>query len=450
MTDSSVLLPNVQSLPNDCLFNLKPSSMRARQIRVSVPPINKSTFSPQDTMIFTISGGRRNTYLDPASSYIRYTVQNNDATAGNFIFFDATGASVINRLDVFHGSNLLDSIQSYNQLYSYLLDVQCNSATAQGLSSCYGTSSGITTQRAGATIAIGGRSTVCMPLLGCIGAGSDKFIPVGAMSDDLRIEVSLEANLVGMVWTATTTTVPWTIINAELELCYIEVSDEAENYIRSITPYDRPLYLHSNTWRHYTSTIPANQTGSYSTLVPMRFASAKSVVLCPRRTTEISNALAYSLSSRANPQISSYFWRVGSSIIPNKPVNLDNANTTGNYSEAFAELLRAWHSLNNLYISTQLNQPYYNVGDIALTNTNVVAINTGANSYKNGFVIAQELESFSNKTDVLLSGMNTLSSNVFFEANLATTAPATAYTLDFFTNFDQILVLENGLFTARF
>jgi hypothetical protein len=303
--------------------------MRARQIRVSVPTSNKSSFSPQDTAIFYIPA-RRNCYLDPTQTYIRYTVQNNDATAGNTIYFDNNGASVINRLDTFSGSSLIDSVQSYNQLFSYILDVQCNPASACGLSSMFGTAPALADFRKGAGIAISGRATVCMPLLGSFGLGSDKLVPLSFLSDDIRLEVSLESNLLGMVWTSTTTTVPWTIINMQLELCIVEVSDEAESYIRSVTPPEKPIYLHSNSWRHYTSTLPASLTGNYSTLVPFRFASTKSVVVCPRRSTEISSATSYSLSSRVNPNISSYFYRIGASLIPSRPVDLDNVNMTGN------------------------------------------------------------------------------------------------------------------------
>lgn len=448
MTDSSILLPNTQSLPSDCLFNLKPSSMRARQLRCSVPSSNKSSFNAGDSCVFYIPS-RRNCYLDCSNSYLRYTVANNDT--GATCTFDNNGACVINRLDAFSGSNLIDSIISYNQLYTYILDVQTNAASSAGLSSMWGTAPVITDQRKGAVIAASGRATICMPLLGVLGIGSDKFLPLSALSDDIRIELTLESNLIGMVWSAApaSATPYWSIINMQLELTIVEVSDEAESYIRSVTPFDKPIYLHSNSWRHYASTLPSI-TGNYSTLVPIRFASTKSIVLCPRRSVEISSATSYSLSSRANPQISSYFFRIGSSLIPNRAVDLDNVNTTGNYSEAFSELIRSWHSLSNTYISTVLNRDYYNVGDIALANTNITAINTVGNSYKNGFVIACEMESYSNKNDVLLSGYNTLGSQTFFECNLNATGPANSYTLDFFANFDVILVLENGLLSARY
>ena len=108
-TDTSQLLPNSVAVSSDCLYNLKPSSVRARAYRASIPTSNKSVFTPGDLAIFYIPGGRRNTYLDPTQTYIRYTVRNNDTTvsANNFIEFDGSGASVINRIDIYHGSNLL-------------------------------------------------------------------------------------------------------------------------------------------------------------------------------------------------------------------------------------------------------------------------------------------------------------------------------------------------------
>ena len=86
-TDTSQLLPNSVAVSSDCLFNLKPSSVRARTMRCSIPSSNRSVFSPGDLAIFYIPGGRRNTYLDPTQTYIRYTVRNNDTTvwANNFI-----------------------------------------------------------------------------------------------------------------------------------------------------------------------------------------------------------------------------------------------------------------------------------------------------------------------------------------------------------------------------
>ena len=125
MTDTSSFLPNSIGISSDCLYNLKPSAVASRQYRCSVPTSNKSNFNPGDVAIAYIPA-RRNCVLDCANSYIRYTVKNLDPS--NKIIFDNNGASVLNRLDVFHGSNLLETVQQYNVLYSYLVDFQLDTA----------------------------------------------------------------------------------------------------------------------------------------------------------------------------------------------------------------------------------------------------------------------------------------------------------------------------------
>ena len=76
---------------------------------------------------------------------------------------------------------------------------------------------------------------------------------------------------------------------------------------------------------------------------------------------------AYSLSSRINPGIQNYFFRVGSYLLPNKSVTLKNTSTTYGYAEAFAELQRSFHSLNHAEYSGQIDFTLYNVADTADT-----------------------------------------------------------------------------------
>ena len=51
----------------------------------------------------------------------------------------------------------------------------------------------------------------------------------------------------------------------------------------------------------------------------------------------------------------------------------------------------------------------------------------------------------------MLSGMNTLSQQVFFECNIANMGAA-SYTLDFYANYDHILVLDpqTGLLSVKY
>ena len=105
-------------------------------------------------------------------------------------------------------------------------------------------------------------------------------------------------------------------------------------------------------------------------------------------------------------------------ILPQKYVQLQNSSTTGGYAEAFSEIQKSLHALSTSFYAGSLGAICYNVADAADTSigdggtvSGVVAINAGANSYKNGWAIAQELESFAQRNDTILSGMNTLGLN---------------------------------------
>ena len=443
MTDTTNFVQNSQAITSDLNFQLKPSGVRSRSYRASILPTNKSSFGPTETCIIYIPGGRRNTYLDCNQSYMRMTIKNTDAT--NAFKLDNNAASVINRIDVFHGGNLLETIQSYNQLAIYILDMQASLSQRIGLSNIFGFDPA--GDRAGASFAVNAKNTFCLPIFsGVCGVLCDKMLPLGLLSDDIRLEITFETSALAVC--AAAGTPAYSILDFQLELTIVELSDEGENMVRSNYSYpETPLYLHGSSWRHYTSTLPATSSGGFSTLVPARFASLKQIALCPRRNTEINNALGYGLGSRVNPNFSYYWFRIGSSIIPSKAVTLEGTNT-GGYGEAYAELLKAWHDLHTTSNSTALGTEYQ-VGEATIATCPQVAVQTDANSYKNGFVIAQELESFAQRTDVLLSGMNTLSSQIFFETNITTAIGAASYNLDFFAWYDHILVLDRGILSVK-
>jgi hypothetical protein len=283
---------------------------------------------------------------------------------------------------------------------------------------------------------------------------AEKYLPLHGLADDIRIEISFESNDLAVCYNSAYAA-GWKIINLELQATIVELQQDGMAMINSVTPFDQPIYLHASTYRHFVSTLHAS-AGQQTFLVPARFVSLKSLWVLPRRNTEVSSITSYSLSSRVNPNIATYWWRIGSLLVPQKPVTLINANTTGGYAEGYAETMRAMHSLNNSSYGSSLGIVQYQIADAADTsvgdagtNSGVQACLTAANSYKNAFIIAQELETFCQRGDVLLSGMNTLGSQVFFECNI-NTAPGGLYTLNFFAYADVIYVLENGLLSARF
>ena len=194
MTDTTNFLPNQIGITSDVLFNLKNSAVPCRSYRCSIPTNNSQTFAPSSTAIFSIPA-RRNCFLDCQGTYLRTTIKNNDGTTA--INLDSNGACVINSLNIYSGSNLLESVQQYNVLYSYLMDFQMDIANRLGASSALGCSGVLSTSagaiRQGQAIAVNKSLTTCMPVLsGVIGTLGEKMLPLN-IADDLRVEIQLEA-----------------------------------------------------------------------------------------------------------------------------------------------------------------------------------------------------------------------------------------------------------------
>lgn len=448
MTDNSILIGSQQSLPKDLLYTLKPSSVRCRSYRCSVAPSNKSTFSPSDNAIFDIPC-RRNTFLDTQSTYMRITVKNLDATALNIISMDSSVYGLINRFDCFHGSNLLETIQDLNVLHAYLTDVHLNTAQRAGLEAAWGCQS----NRKGVSIAGGGtvQTTFCVPILsGVVGAMNSKMLPL-SLADSIRLEFTLADATQSVA--ATTNNVPlWSIVSWELCLNILELSDEGMLLVQSVTPFDKPIFMAGSSFRHYSSNITTSTTGSqHSILIPARFASLNSLIVLPRRTADVADYQAYSTSSRVNPNISQYYFRCGSLNVPQKPVTLYNSTNTGGFAEAYQQLLNTWSNTSDIELCTSITKTQYNVAPAQVAAYGINAASADAASSDNAFAISQEFESISNRSDVMLTGTNTLNQQTFLELQTWADTAANAFVLDIYAHYAHILVLdEYGLLQIRF
>lgn len=455
-TDSSQLIENNVAITDSLLYTVKPSSVRARQYKASVPASNGVTFTPQQTSIFYVPA-RTQCFLAGDESAIRFTIKNVNAT--NLTpRTDGYGSSVIARIDCYHGSNLLESISQANVLYSLMFDAVLDPAQRVGLSALYGSSSDITTPRLGAvltsTSTVAAQLTVTIPLISAIcGMGLDKYLPLG-VADDYRIEVTWADEASGLVQSAASGdtfqsgfSTAWVIQSPELLLNIIELDAQGMALVNSVAPQSGETILHGNSWRAYNSSMPSASGGSYSTLVPARFASLNSILLAPRLSATTIARNGNSISSRINPNISSYFFRFGGAQVPQRPVVLINTSTTGGYSEALFEFIKCFHTINTPMASSVLRADYYNVAKTA--NARNGPVSAGDATATSAFCIGQEFQTFSGKNDVLLSGANSLSSNIFFECEVSGDGND-AMTLNFFANYDLLLVITDGIMSARF
>lgn len=494
-TDNSTFFPNRKALSQEFSYTPKPSSVNGRSFRVSVPSANATSFVGGQTIVFNIPCGRRNCVLDPTSSYIRYTIKMSSTTTaqqtasafqtsivgltptqtlGTGAFCDHNAYSVFNTTTLYSGSNMIEYINGCNVLYSHILDTNFSYGNALSNSLNYGmyvpdispleirkgnvfltsptttnTATATSTVTATASTSISEQNTFCLPLLsGLLGIGSSgKMVPIYAINDVLRLEILLENQTQAFVQIGNGTAT-YTIINAELELQYIELSEEGMSLVNSSTPAGSPLFIVGNSFRHYVQTIKSGTTGIYSCLVPSKLASLKSLHILPRRNTEINSATSYSLSSRINPYFDYIVLKVSGTQVPQKPILLQGASTTGGFGEGLIELQKCFGSLTSTDKAGLLNATNYNVAVAATASTGVNALSSGLDSYKNAFALAVDLELFGSK-DTIINGLNCLAESLYFEANISTD-PSADFTLDFFASFDNLFIVDQtGYVSSR-
>jgi hypothetical protein len=163
---------------------------------------------------------------------------------------------------------------------------------------------------------------------------------------------------------------------------------------------------------------------------------------------------AYRRSSSVNA-FSQISFRIGSSIYPNKPIVLINS-ITGTGAEAYAEMMKANHALSSTVGNSSITYQQYNVCTTAkggwfepfLPGSKA---NGTRDTHNNAFIIMLETQSFSNRNDTILSGISTLNSQIF--ANLTTISGATVgadLVADFYACMDMILVIQDGIMSAKF
>lgn len=299
--------------------------------------------------------------------------------------------------------------------------------------------------------------TFCIPLMsGLLGPQMGKYIPVGALAADLRMELGLAAfeqafvSLGGLVRAADDAdcdsyfvdgirarqamdTVPITrnqsfqMKNVELMLEYIEVASDVQTSIEAATGGQYVMSFES--FSNFQNSIAANQ-GSFAQLIGAKFSSVKTVLSMFRDSAHVNRAIRHGITSRADPfntrpnrpEMSEhgqaavqsrpymsgggFYYAIGATHYPPKPIQSDQ--------EAYYEALKSQHMVTGTP-----------VGSIDFNNWTISARADVANESDKGssfwnaaleggtFFAAQNFESQSHKSALAESGVNTLSQNMY-------------------------------------
>jgi len=417
------------SLSDSLVYQAKSSAVSGTKHRQNLPTYNKAIFNPGDVMMINIPCGRRGQYLNQRMSYLKFRLENTSTLAGGettqtaTISPDYSASSLFARLELYHGSNLLEQIHEYGLLHTLWMDMTGGSDSQMSTGTVL---EGIheSTQRTGASIDRTASRIFCIPLLsGIIGAMQNKYLPTGDMSGgDLRLEITLANMADGVITGGTSTGVRrWEVKDVELMLEYVELNSEAA---RMISQQNAAGYVIGfDSFANYANTVESGATNA-NILIPARYSSLKTLFTIFRTGTNIGASTAATISQRVNPigDTGQWYYSVGGKNIPSTPVK-------GN-AEAFAELSKSLHTFGSVDHTAMI------------TRTNRI----GANGT---YIIATDLETLAHKSKLTESGINTMSANTHLITQFAT-GLAAGDRVDTFAHYDAVLMIQNGICSVQF
>ena len=383
---------------------------------------------------FDIPVGRHNTFIDTSETYFLFQLKNG-AQAMNL---DGSAYCLINRLDVLSQGQVLESIQNYNVLCNSLLDLQADGVVSSSSMSVhagtgYDTVNSQNICKFGQAIAGNASQDFALPLAlsGVLGPGLNKYLPVSKITD-LRLELTMEAVTQAVVATAAAS---YTIANPQLVITYVELDPAMAQQIDSATGGN--YILSSESWRNYTTILAANRS-SDSILIPARYSSVRTMLHTWRDNANATDGTKYWLSARSNPfysstgVLSSIQYAMGPVLVPQSPIRLGVAET-------WMQAQQAFHQLGTVSNGSRCN--YVNWCQSAYFDSTTYNMGT--------FAVAQNFDSFLNKSDSLTVGMNTIAVPTFLNVTYPAQVTA-AQRLDSFVHFDMVLQISDAGIVARY
>jgi len=465
------------ALPSNLNYGNKPETASARSYTSMIQPEGATSgYTPNSTIKFNIPC-QANTVLVGSETYLKLTLSNilNGAALNNYIRLDGAGIQgIFQRIRVQHGSTEINDIDNYgNFAKSMMAAQQPSDAFSSKQNVMSGTFGGYNSSANGQAFCplvgeklhplgvenYSGAIAIGVPPWSVGGVGSvpprdyatslicyvgtlsgDKYIPCYEMtSSPLRLELQLVNSLYKFLTSNTALVDNFRVDNVELACSFIELSDDViaslrQKQLNSGSPLQYVVPNYSNVSANATifNAVETRVTHQLSA----RYASLKSILCTMRGKPEGGNTF-FPLNS-THFDLRQWRFRIGSQLIPSKQIS--------SLQESYAELMKALGSIADLNHEPSINFRTYATDPIPLACTEP---NSGLNSTtkSNSFIIGLDLETYATADrDRLWAGMNTLTSDVFLNADFGGVLGGADQQVrfDFYSMFDQVLVFENG------
>lgn len=478
-------------LPKNLQYSSKIEGAPSRRFRTNIQPQNGTSYTPGQTVIINIPT-RNNTALIASESVLKFTASYTPSAACTIQNLESCGYhGFINRLRVFHGSNLLQDIQEYNSLAKILMDFQMpNDSVAGRYSAVAGTTTDLVGSFVPAAYAAGDSVSVktvnrgrnftlgtvagstaqqtfscAINLISLVGAlAGGKYLPLWEMTAaPLRVELVLAANVLNVFNFASAgapTNSAYTISNMEFIGEFIELPDSAISAIKAGS--SNPLQMVLPDYRTYTfSQSLGTSATTLSMPIPAKFSSLKNIVISQRNSSNYAGTAGFYPCASYRYGLQSYNFRVGAELLPSSAPTV--------LADIFNEACKCFGSIADIDYQPSVDLESY-APDESLTvlattgafqasyNTAAVPAPVAMTTYNQGvtqnsgsFLVGIDLESYqaADKSSIF-SGMNTNTSDIFFQPTYIAMSAASTVVLTAFANFDTVLICENGVAYTRY
>jgi hypothetical protein len=483
-------------IPKNLKYGSKVESAPARSIRSNIQPQVGTKFSLNELIQINIPT-RQNLVLVPTESYLKFNFRVGSNAEDTVFRWDSCGAhGLIQRIRVYHGSNLLEDIDNYNLLSKMLHDIQIPTDSTYGklallegtrpdmiattptfLAAAVGDGAGVVATLSNRNIRVQSISsgdvlkrtaagvtthliddtqstnveTYCLNLVSLVGSlCSQNYLPLFAMtSAPLRLEIQLVDDLRRAMNCSAAPNAASNALtfldNVEFVAQMIELSDSAMSIISSSLG-GSPLQFVIPSYRNYQYALTTTEGVATQANFPIaaKFSSLKSLFVTHR--DKINTATFFPMSC-VTAGLSDYQFRVGSVPVPAKAVNTR--------AEQFAELLKAIGSLSDISHQPSIELPAFNLG-ISQANTNVTDAIAASGIHSGAFYVGLNLENYeASAKDTIFAGWNSNTDDIYYVANLTVpqaggaAAPVTIR-FDAFALYDAVVVCENQTAYVRF
>ena len=429
------------SFPQEMNYALPSSLPAGKNYEVRVQPLNAQSFVASNVLQLDIPCGRRGSYLDPSTTYIRfkatYTGTGTVSTQSSFLI--GSGYSLFSRQEIYSNNSVtLESINELGVLANTLLQTQLNGADKFGLNSCMGFNTkgawSILGHEINQTASAPGAFVFeyALPLIGILGSGSDKMIPVGNLLG-LRLELTMDSYSNFTVSKSGGAITGCTISEFEFVGNYIELDNGPQSIIEAQNP--QKIYIRSQSYRTSTNTLAGGTSGLNDVLIGTRVSSLKSFFM----TCSPSNALEKKFAS-VNPNLTQGTCLVAGGLqIPQRTLN-----PSYHPADCFVELQKALGALAVVNYNGAVSRDEYYTSSTAtglMKAYNTTLANIENEGVSPQFVLGLSAETVAHRGG-LLSGININNSPSFLRCQIDSALSAYTHTLYMFCYHDVILEFD--------